>query len=236
MNKEYAKSIYGTEPQSMDELGFAVIKVLNEHRERSISGTGKKRVYKESPKVQCVGLSWRVTHSDSVSNSHSGPEGYPQNFGRKEGVPTGYPGWSGRVWVRYKQERGYTFGSDPFRQALVHTGTGGGGSYNGPWSEISNTRFQRFKHSNSDDIFAPVACFSWDFRIFDYDWPEVTANVIEEYEKSCVWASLTNLPQPTHPSHIFLWEDPEQKALDKAFLIDHEFSEKSLNKDFDAII
>jgi hypothetical protein len=187
MNKQYAKSLYVNEPKTMDELGFAVIKVLNDYRERRLSGRGRKAVYTESPKAECVGLSWQVTHTDHVSNSHSGPEGYPQNFMRKEGVPTGYPGWTGRVWVRYRYERGYTFGSDPFRRSLTHTGTGGGGAYNGPWAHVSNVRFHRLGYDNSTNVFAPVACYSWDFRIFDYDWPEVTANIINEYEKACVW-------------------------------------------------
>jgi hypothetical protein len=101
---------------------------------------------------------------------------------------------------------------------LTHTGTGGGGAYNGPWAHVSNVRFHRLGYDNSTNVFAPVACYSWDFRIFDYDWPEVTANIINEYEKACVWATLQNKTPPSEPTHRFLWEDPVQKALDEEFL------------------
>lgn len=218
-NKLYAKAIYGDEPKTMEEMAWAVIKVIDEHRDRRVSGTSRRPVYTESPKVECVGFSWQVTHSDHVSNSHSNPEGYPSNFGGKPGVPTGYPGWTGRVWVRYKHEQGYTFGSDPFSRTLTHTGTGGAGGYRGPWEEISTARWRRFGNDvHGDDVFAPVKCYSWDFRIYDYDWPEVTASVVKQYEKDCVWAVLNNSPVPNQINHYFLWEDPAQKALDQAFL------------------
>ena len=217
-NKKYAQSIYGDEPKTMDELGFAVIKVLNEHRERRLTKVNRKTVYIESPKTRCVGLSWSIVHSEQVSNSHSSPEGYPQNFMRKEGVPTSYPGWTGRVWVRYESEQGYGFGSDPFNRSLTHTGTGGGGPYNGPWESVYAARWQRHGHSRAAGLFPPVNCFSWDFRIFDADWPLVTENIIDQYEKDVMWATLGNKSQPLPPTHTFFWDDEATKAADDQFL------------------
>lgn len=220
-NKLYAKAIYGDEPTTMDELGLAIIKVLDQHCERRVSGRGKKAVYTESPKVQTVGLSWSVTHSNMVSNSHSSPEGFKQNwcgYGDKDNIPRGYPGWSGRVWVRYKKESGYSFGSDPFGRALAHTGTGGGGSYNGPWEAVSSARWHRYGHQRGPNMFPEVNCYSWDFRIFDADWPEVTANIIGQFEKDTMWATLNNKSGPISPQHTFLWEDPVQKMLDEQFI------------------
>ena len=214
-NKKYAQSIYGNEPSTMDELAHAVIKVINCHQEHRVSARGKLT---SSPKAQCVGLSWRVTHSDHVSNSHSSPEGYPQNFMRKEGVPTGYPGWTGRVWVRYRKEEGYSFGSDPFRRTLTHTGTGGGGSYDGPWKEVSSARFHRYGHNRGKDTYPEINCYSWDFRIYDVDWPIVSLNIITEYEKERTWAILANKPMPSPPIHSFTWEDPEIVVADAQFL------------------
>jgi hypothetical protein len=217
-NKKYAQAIYGEEPKTMDELAQAVIKVLNNYQEHRTRREGSKTVMTSSPTARCVGLSWRVTHSDMVSNSHSGPEGYPQNFMRKKDIPTGYPGWTGRVWVRYEREAGYSFGSDPFNRTLTHTGTGGGGSYNGPWEKISNTRFQRFKHARGPNMYPEVCCFSWDFRIYDADWPEVTANIVEEREKAIMWATLNNKTGPAQPTHTFLWEDESTKLADLEFI------------------
>lgn len=211
--KQYAQSVYGAEPTSMDELGFAVVKVLNNYKQYRQSAKG---VLTSSPNAQCIGLAWRLTHTETVSNSHSGPEGYPQNFMRKKDVPTSYPGWSGRVWVRYKNERGYSFGSDPFSRSLTHTGTGGGGSYDGPWTKVAHERFKLYQHGPGE--FDPVSCYSWDFRIFDADWPLVTENIIGEYEKQLMWARLNNKYDPPAPTHNFLWEDPKTKAADEEFL------------------
>ena len=213
-NKLYAQAIYGSEPTTMDELGPAIIQILNQHSEIRISG--KNRI--ESPKTRCVGLSWDLTHHDHVSNSHSGPEGFPQNFMRKEGVPTGYPGWSGRVWVRYVRQDGYSFGSDPFRRALFHTGTGGGGSYNGPWEQVSHLRYKRYGHQRGANMYPEICCFSWDCRMYDSDWPDITANLLGQYEKECMWATLNDKPLPSPLKHRFLWEDPDTKAADLAFI------------------
>jgi hypothetical protein len=213
-NKLYAQSIYGAEPKTMDELGPAIIQILNQHSEVRISG--KKRT--ESAKARCVGLSWQLRHSDHVSNSHSNPEGFPSNWEGKDGLPTGYPGWSGRVWVRYVREEGYSFGSDPFRRALFHTGTGGGGSYNGPWEGVSSARWHRYGHKRGADMYPEICCYSWDCRVYDTDWPEITANIMDAYEKECMWATLNNRSLPASPSHHFLWEDPDTKAADEAFM------------------
>lgn len=217
-NKKYAQSIYGDEPKTMDELGFAVIKILNEYRERRIAKVNRKTVCIESPNARCVGLSWQVTHSEQVSNSHSSPEGYPQNFMRKEGVPTSYPGWKGRVWVRYENKQGYSFGSDPFKRSLTHTGTGGGGAYDGPWESVSHARWIRHGHSRDVGLFPEVNCFSWDFRIYDADWPLVTENIIDQFEKEVMWATLSNQAVPRSPQHKFLWEDPATQVADETFL------------------
>jgi hypothetical protein len=136
----------------------------------------------------------------------------------KEGIPTGYPGWSGRVWVRYATEEGYTFGGDPFTQSLTHTGTGGGGSYWGPWETVCHHRYVRHGHRTSPDIYPEVNCFSWDYKIFDADWPELTANIINEFEKARVIAILQEKPIPDMRRHKFLWEDAATKEADEAFI------------------
>jgi hypothetical protein len=220
-NKLYAQAIYGEEPKTMDELAHAVIKILDEHQERRQRREGRKLVMTVSPKARCVGLAWQVHKSDLVSNSHSSPEGFKQNWGGhgdKDGIPNGYPGWQGRVWVRYIKEEGYSFGSEPFNRTLTHTGTGGGGSYSGIWEKVSMARFQRYGHKRSPDIYPEICCFSWDFKIFDADWPLVTENIMTEHEKAVIWATLNNSAGPMTPTHKFVWEDPATKAADEAFI------------------
>jgi hypothetical protein len=221
-NKEYARSIYGDEPRTMDELAHAVMKVLNEYQERRRHREGRKYVTTTSPKARCVGLAWQLTHSDHISNSHSSPEGFSQNWGNREGIPTGYPGWGGRVWVRFAEQTGYSFGSDPFSRTLTHVGTGGGGSYNGPWTKVSTARFHRYGHSRDPSVYPYICCFSWDFRIYDADWPLVTENIMTEYEKAIVWATLNNDVKPLTPRHSFQWDDEETKLADEAFMLEKE--------------
>ena len=228
-NKKYAQNIYGAEPTTMDEMGFAIIKVLNEHVERRVDRKGKLTT---SDKVKCVGLAWEITHSDMVSNSHSSPEGYPQNWGGykdKDGVPRGYPGWSGRVWVRYEKQSGYSWGSDPFNRALAHTGTGGGGSYSGIWEKVSSARYHRFGHLREPGMYPEIHCFSWDFRIFDADWPLVMEHVLANHEKEVMWATLNNQPRPRSLTHKFLWQDPATVEADAAFIAECQMLKESEN-------
>jgi len=208
--KQSAKKIYGREPKTLDQVGKAVIKIIDTHKS---SYGGHKR---EVVATKCVGLSWSITHSDSVSNSHSAPEGYLTNFGgygTKDGVPRGYPGWTGRVWVRYENDS-TTFGSDPFSQTLTHTGTGSWGSYDGPWREVAHQWYERFgKYNHKNAIYPEPQIYSWDFKIFDADWPK-----IEDYTHQAMLNMLED--KPLNPiSHVFLWEDPKTKAADKKFLL-----------------
>lgn len=108
-----------------------------------------------------------VRWNPQVSNSHSAPHNGMTNWGghnTKNGAPTSYPGWSGRVdWiVKFPKEwDGHYLGGDlfsggTFRTARqrAHTGTGGGGGMR--WSE---------KHK------CYVQSFGYDFRLFAADWP-----------------------------------------------------------------
>lgn len=79
-------------------------------------------------------LHWEVNYYDHVSNSHSAPINGETNWGeRKEGVPTGYPGFSGRIWGSYNpKDRSISeycgnFSHDRVIIPGLHTGSGGGG-------------------------------------------------------------------------------------------------------------
>jgi len=185
--KKYILDIFGHEPATLDELGDCVRAVINH------SG------------LLCVGLQWDIRYSDTVSNTHDAPMSGIINFGNRDGKPTSYPGWLGRVWVRYAKYP-KSFGSDPFRRTLTYTGTGGFGSYNGPWERIAKTYYQRHTLKKQKVDYAQPAIFSWDYRIFADDWPVLM-----------MWATLSNTKNRTHRYH---WVDLDVHNQDHEFIND----------------
>ena len=192
--------IFGREPGTLDELAQCVVAVIN----HNIGAKSPARV---------VGFAWDVRHSDKVSITHSSPEGYPHNWGgRDPDAPRGYPGWSGRVWIRYANKTANSFGSAPFEKTLTHPGTGGGGAYNGSWENISHARWKRYGHTKSKNAYPPIECYSWDYRFYEFDWPELARWV----EKQRVWSELSN--KPLCLSHKFEWNDAAVAAADLEFI------------------
>lgn len=208
--KDNLLKVYGREPRDLDDLAHCVIAVINSQI-NSDSWSRKKKVTEDRPH-RVVGFAWDIRWAAAISNTHSSPEGYPQNFGRdKPGVPTGYPGYHGRVWIRYADEP-RSWGSSPFEATLTHTGTGGAGSYRGPFEEVAAAHYHRYGHRVSRDSYPEINCYSWDYRIFDYDFPEL-ARAREKHE---VWCRLAN----TNPSygHTFEWHDVNTQIADAEFM------------------
>lgn len=102
----------------------------------------------------------RVHYSPLVSNSHSCPKGGVTNWGRDKNLPTGYPGWSGRVTGSLTRASKHMH-SYPYSRFLnmvsIKTGTGGGG--NDGWG--------------------------YDVKIFLDDWPGLAQQVLFEKLKGC---------------------------------------------------
>ena len=188
--------IFGKEPETMDELAECVIATIN------------SKIKKES---KVIGFSWDLNKHDCISNTHCSPVGYKTNWsGRDASSPRGYPGWCGRVWIRYEHHlTGY--GNDPFSSTLTHPGTGGGGSYNGPWENIAHRHFKTFGHKRHTSYPRPEL-YSWDYKLFDYDWPEVTST----FNKDKVFSILAD--EIFIQSHKFLWNDPATVEKDKEFI------------------
>ena len=169
---------------------------------------------KDNNKV--VGLQLDLAWYDLVSNSHSAPVGKPTNFGARPGLPTSYPGWSGRTWIRYAKnpiERG----SDPLIRTCLHTGTGGFGSYNGPWSLLHNQIFiarRKYNYISPTEYneLMPV-CYSWDCRVFAEDFPEI----LELYRTESVFERLKN-GNANQRQYSYRWEDPATLAADKLLI------------------
>lgn len=208
--KQNILKVYGREPETLDELARCVIAVI-ESQENGDIFDRKRRTVPKFHKV--LGFAWDVRYSDRVSNTHSSPEGYPHNWGGKEELPKGYPGWTGRVWIRYADES-RSFGSTPFDKTLTHTGTGGFGSYDGPWKGIASARFKRYGHAQkvSKDAYPEPKVYSWDYRFYDLDWPLIARWV----EKQKVWTELSG--QPWDNSHKFTWTDSDTLISDSAFM------------------
>lgn len=74
-------------------------------------------------------LKFEGRYSETVSNSHCAPIGYPTNWCNKcPDVPSSYPGFNGRLWLIYSNEP-HGFGSDRLHNTGLNSGTGGYGTY-----------------------------------------------------------------------------------------------------------
>jgi len=94
-------------------------------------------VFHEYIDVDIKGMYW----SEQVRNTHSCPRNGVENFSyldkHNKGKPTGYPGWTGRIYIKVRPPK-YTsrgteymhdgFGSGYFERTSINTGSGGGGS------------------------------------------------------------------------------------------------------------
>lgn len=211
MNKPIKANIlkvYGREPETLDELAQCVIHMINSQENSNIFERHKS----SQPKFyKVVGFVWDIAYGGMISNSHSSPEGYPQNWGREDNVPKGYPGWSGRVWIRYADEC-RDFGSTPFSKTLTHTGAGGLSSFDCPWEGISTARFKCYSQNRMPKEYPEPKCYSWDYRFYELDWPLLAHWV----EKQKIWGVLNG--QGWNPRHKFEWTDPNVLAKDLAFI------------------
>ena len=174
--KVKAQKIYGDEPTTFEELAKSLIELCS------------ARISEQN--IVLTGLAWDIVRDKSVSNSHSAPEGYPTNFCGVKTLPLGYPGWCGRIWLRFSDSPN-GFISDLLSDTLFYIGSGGHGSYNAPWTLINPASKQ-----------SRLATYSYDFRMYDLDWP-LLADTFSQYE---VLSRLSDTPN--HMNHnFFKWED-----------------------------
>ncbi len=204
LNKERFLRLAGHDPENMDDLGHALVKVI-------------------SNSIPVVGLVWNLTYRDCVSNTHSAPEGFQQNFSGLTDRPKGYPGFSGRVWVRYGKHPP-SFGSNHFSQTLTHTGTGGYGGYDGPWQSLHTALWHRFKpHSPRLNI------YSWDYKIFVDDFPLIKQEISERKLFGIIAGSQSGY------GHKFHWEAESVVDADKYILENlQNLSESDIQDAYDA--
>jgi hypothetical protein len=148
-----------------------------------------------------VGFSWQVKYSKCVSNTHDAPKGKKTNWGyRDKDYPNGFPGFEGRVWIRYENSPVSFYSSDVFNKTCFHTGTGGFGCYNHPvWEKLTNKLLNKGKNRKRFDSI--WHSYSWDFRFFTEDFPQVEEMLMWEKLRGTDYASLI---------HHCEWEDRVQ--------------------------
>ena len=240
--KQNQIKVFGKDPETMSEFAQMCIDTINDKLAKS----------KENSKIHVVGLAMDIHHSDAVSNSHDAPLLGTGNFCRDDDAPTRYPGWRGRVWIRYSDDcRGW--GSEQFEPTITHTGTGGSGSYNGTWEGIAH-RYYKASIKQKKTFVSPEL-YSWDYRFFDQDFPGLDNEVLrlynieyKEYKKKyehylveMTWYKATgkNRPlkpiKPTEPKFHMAWTEPEQAKKDLEFIqtIEKDALRRNLNKKYD---
>lgn len=187
------------EPEDLDQLAWTIINIIND------------RGY------TLDGFAWDMVYRNNVSNSHSSPINGVESWSKGDNVPDGYPGWVGRVWVRYNpiaKEQKRSTASDPFYWTFTHTGTGGYGTYEGPWHRTFVRQYHRYGPQSRLRPLQELDVYSWHYQFFIDDWPGV------KYwkEKHELAEHLGLGGREIFDSHRFEWTHPDALARDKQFL------------------
>ena len=128
-----------------------------------------KIIWKDTNRVIYFGL--QLTYEENVDCNHSAPMNEPVNWGGNSTddngrpLPTGYPGWYGRVWIgtfgQAQRMPGQTV-SNLLKNIGIHTGAGGGGTYSIPEPIV-----EKIGWNTINDNFH---CWGWDVKLFEQDW------------------------------------------------------------------
>lgn len=162
-----------------------------------------------------TGLAWDIRYNEKVSNSHECPiNGQKKNWsGCDENITRNYPGFTGRVWIRIRENSGIGWTGDYFKKSLTYSGTGGFGNYDGLWKAISSARFKTYGLRHSDE-FPALNIYSWDYKIFSDDFPLIVDTWVKENLFNVIQTNKTKI----HIVSNLVWEDPATKQLDDAFM------------------
>lgn len=200
LRKRYLELNEGIDPESLTQVFISVKRVADNY-------------FIEMGEDNCIlSLSIDVRYSDSVSCSHHAPLGERTNWSGDKSRPSNFPGFAGRITVRYKN-RPHTFGSVPLKPSLTHTGTGGWGSFERgdqelckAWSELHSRRLRNKIFPWPEPVF-----YSWDYRFFLQDFPAFQ----KRFEKMQVINILQDetLSENDLRSNAY-WQDPETGRAD----------------------
>lgn len=198
--KQKILDLVGQEPTNLDQLAQCVIRVIDNCLANS----------------RVLGFSWEIRYFDKVSCAHSAPEGRQINWQCSLDRPSFFPGFRGRVWIRYAHTTGFKkFLDHPFNRTLTHIGSMERfADYSGPWSNCYHAWRQCHKIFHHQNLVYPEPLiFTWDYRFYLEDWPGI-ANWVEQ---QAVIAGLHGQPRP-EIIHRFVWEDPATVEEDRRFI------------------
>ncbi len=198
---------YG-DPETYEELFYNVLQSIDDQ----LAGTG----------LHVAGLGWSIMYSTRLSCTHSAPAGQNTNWSGDNAYPKHYPGWVGRVWIRLNSllpDDNHPNLSYMFRNTLTHTGTGGYGSYNGPWSNVAKAAYNAATEYHRRE----VVSYSWDFKIFEQDFPLISANIIKKHLLTIIKTNET----PRIDGSNMSWTHPETERKDTELLV--AYSDETLD-------
>lgn len=211
--------ITGKDPESFDELAECMKIIINSKIARPWQSPKRKNTPPVYYKI--VGLAWDIKYSESVSNSHCAPIHGVQNWDRRSGAPTGYRGFSGRIHIRMAEDLCGT-GSDLFDSTVTYTGSGGSGSYSGPWERVSTAHYRTYQNTRPD---TRPHCYSWEWRFFLDDFPGLEAMfapAYDKYQKEKTWSILKDPGRMVKNfvlENKYHWIDPETQKADEEFFL-----------------
>lgn len=195
---------YG-EPCSLDQLFYHIVLVSNANQ------------------PVLTGLAVSLRRSECVPNSHSCPIDGSMNFNGDPLMVRGYPGWNGRLWLRLEDNTKDFSSTSWCWRTNTHTGSGGFGSYNGPWKDIRQLRHQ---HGQRHPYPEPI-CYSWDYRIYEQDWPRVAQ----------WWQHMKTVSQLHHncepdSNYYFAWENPAIAERDRRYMQELSTAESNCDETY----
>ncbi len=167
--------------------------------------------------LHIVGLAWDITHGTQISCTHSAPAGQQTNWSGDHAYPRHYPGWAGRVWIRVNSllpSGGHPYVSRMLKNTLTHSGSGGFGTYSGPWQKVATAA----AYNTSGTTLPIVTLYSWDYKIFEQDFPLITANIIKNRLLTVI---KTNEHPPIGNSKIE-WTHPATQLRDAELIAKYD--------------
>ena len=194
--KKQILDIFGKEPETLDELGHCIFTVANYFS------------------TQLDGLAWNIEYKPNISNTHNCPINGECNFSRHPDQPLYYSGFAGRVWLRVSKSCKESFSSDILGGSLVRTGTGGAGSYNGPWN-----------HFETANGLPKTRLASYgQFNIFLDDWP-----IINEWVEHRALFDIIQ-EKSLKINHTFFWESDEIMQYDKQIIGEEHYNQSLMRR------
>jgi hypothetical protein len=182
--KQKIIDIFGKEPENLDEVAKAIIATARANGHA------------------LTGFAWQLHYKSRLSNSHSAPLDGVRNFTGQPHLPSGYPGLTGRIWIRLEKQDKCHFASDLLNETCAHPGSGGAGSYSGPWDTM-------YKECPNEKL----RLFSYELKLWVSDWP----NIERIINRQMLFPALKQ--QAFSYAHSFEWTDPEVLARDNVCLM-----------------